>query len=66
MAADYITQKLKIMKHLGINNTQAIKARLKKETEGMSNVNTMEIRIDNICRSIIQNYFDGDRTYVAT
>ena len=66
MADDYITRKAKIMKHMGITNTRAIKALLKKETEGMNNVMAMEIRIDNICRSIIQNYFDGDRTYVVT
>ena len=66
MKSNYITTKLKIMKQMGINDTQTIKAQLKKETEGMTNIQAAEIRIDNICKSIIQNYLNGDRTYVTS
>lgn len=65
MIKDYIAEKCKILKDLGINNSLLLEATFRRKIKGMTDEGKMEIRIDQLSRDIIRNYFEGDRTYLV-
>lgn len=62
---DYIREKCRVLKELGLTNTKAIKEYLKAETADIADEEKRENKIDRLARTLIMNYYDGDRTYVG-
>lgn len=61
---NYIEQKCKVLSQLGMTDTPAIKSYLQAKVSNVNDNVQKEIRLDNICRTMIVAYFDGDRTFV--
>ena len=61
---DYIKDKVKILSHIGLKNKAAVEAYLREKTANCTSKEQMEIKCDIAARSIIMNFYDGDRTFV--
>lgn len=65
MTHDYLTHKVRVLGHLGLTNKKALKAYLQSQVVGLAG-EKREIRLDNISRSLLMAYYDGDYTFVKT
>ena len=59
----YLDLKVEMLADFCLNDSEAIRAYLEKNTEGMPEGEKKEIRLDTLCRDLIMAYYDGDRTY---
>lgn len=59
-----IDYKCHVMEELGMTDTKAIKEHLCKRIEGITDKSLFERRLDNACRQMIMDFYDGDRTFV--
>ena len=62
---DYIREKCRVLKELGLTNTSALKAYFKAETKDITDEAKRENKIDRLARDLINNYYDGDRSFVG-
>lgn len=58
----YITEKSQLLADFGMSDRLATRAYINEKIKGAQG--NLEIQIDNICHTLIKNYFDGDRTFV--
>ena len=63
---EYINTKCATLADLGISNRRKLKNYFISETANISDPTQRENKIDRLARSIIMNYYDGDRTFVGT
>ena len=61
---DPIKHKVKVLGQLGINNKEKLKSYLNKRTSGITDDVKLDQRLDIICRKIILDFYDGDKTFV--
>lgn len=61
---EYIKEKLRILKDFGLTDKAAIKDYLKEKLKELPDNSKRNIRIDNICRKLIEDFLDGDHTFV--
>ena len=64
-APDPIAEKTEILKQLGLSNEEAVKAHLVKETANITDPLKMEMKLDRVAHSMIMNFFNGDKQFVA-
>jgi uncharacterized protein (UPF0305 family) len=62
-SVDYITIKVELLDDFGLTDKMAVEQYLRNKTANM-NERQMEIMVDNIAKTMIDNFFDGDTTYV--
>ena len=61
-----VREKAALLAQMGINNKEAVREYLKKETAGITDPLKMEMRLDRVAHSMIMNFFDGDKQFVLT
>ena len=61
---EYIDFKVKVLKELGMKNTDKVKAYLTTEIKGISTEYSQQAKVDRLCHDMISNYFEGDKTFV--
>ena len=61
---EYIKEKLRVLKDFGLTDKAAIKDYLEEKLEELPDNSKRNIRIDNICRKLIEDFLDGDYTFV--
>jgi hypothetical protein len=57
--------KKQILSELDMTDSEAVEAHLIKETQDITDPLKMEMRLDRVAHSMIMNFFDGDRQFVA-
>ena len=60
-----IELKTTILYELGMTDSKAVEAHLIKETQDITDPLKMEMRLDRVAHSMIMNFFDGDKQFVA-
>ena len=60
----YINYKIRILSEIGICNKAKLKSYLESETANIRNEVRLERRVDELCRKLIINYFEGDETFI--
>ena len=60
---NYIEYKTELLYQLGINDRIAVKAYLSRQCSNAPTEMKKRIKIDNAARTIMMNYYDGDRTF---
>lgn len=60
-----VREKAALLAQMGINNKEAVRTYLKKETAGIEDPLKMEMKLDRVAHSMIMNFFDGDKQFVA-
>lgn len=60
---DYISMKVEVLNDFGLTDKIAVNQYLRRKTANMSE-RQMEIMVDNIAKTMIDNFFEGDTTYV--
>ena len=58
-----IATKARFLKQFGISDTKKVIRYFTEHMEGVEEKNA-EIRLDNLSKTIMKNYFNGDRTFV--
>lgn len=61
---DYLEQKVDVMVEFGLTDEEALREYLVRETANDPTEKSREMHIDRLVRTIIDNYYDGDRTFV--
>ena len=61
---DPIKYKCGVLEELGLTDTEKVKSYIKEKTNGMENDAAFERRLDNVCRQMIMDFYDGDKTFV--
>jgi hypothetical protein len=60
-----VREKAVLLAQMGMTDKEAVKAHLVKETTNITDPLKMEMRLDRVAHSMIMNFFDGDRQFVA-
>ena len=60
---DYVDFKAELLCQLGLNNKEEVKAHLKSKSANAETELKRRIQIDNAARTIMMEYYDGDRTF---
>lgn len=60
---DYITLKVELLDDFGLTDNESVEQYLREKTSSMNEMQ-MEIMVDNIAKTMIANFFDGDTTYI--
>lgn len=61
---DYLVYKTEVLRQLGLTDKAAVKAHLQRKSKDADTELKRKIQIDNVARTMLMNYYDGDRTYV--
>lgn len=61
----YLTEKCNTLVELGLTNYDALKSYLTMETHGITDKEKKENKIDRLSRTLLSNFYDGDKTYVG-
>lgn len=56
--------KVRVLKHLGMTDKEKVKEHLLSKTEGITDEAKLNQRLDIVCRSMIEHFYDGDKTFV--
>lgn len=62
-AKTYIEHRVDMLAEFGISDTAALKSYLINKTKNATSEVKKEIQVDNICKTILDDYFNGDRTF---
>lgn len=65
-AKQYLTYKTKVLYQLGLTDHIEVKRYLEKKCEGAETVLKAKIKIDNAARTIMDDFYNGDKTFVDT
>ena len=60
---NYLAYKVKILKQLGLTDTKATEAYLANASRYATTETKRQIQIDNAAKTLLFNFYDGDRTY---
>ena len=61
---DYLDQKVEVLGHIMVGlDKEAVKSYIARNTANAKTEAKREIRIDNITRTIMMDYFNGDRSF---
>lgn len=61
---EYLKEKLRTLRDFGLTDKAALKDYLEEKLDAMPDNSKRDIQLDNICRQLILNFLDGDRTFV--
>lgn len=61
---EYLKEKLRVLKEFGLTDKVALQNYLEEKLEEMPDNAKRDIQLDNICRRLICDFLDGDRTFV--
>ena len=61
---NYIDEKADILSHFGLTKKSEVKEYLRSKTADCKTAAQREIRCDIIARTLLDNFYDGDRTFV--
>lgn len=64
ITTDPIQYKVRVLKHLGMTNKEKVKQHLLNKTKGITNEAKLNQRLDIVCRQMIMDFYDGDKTFV--
>jgi hypothetical protein len=64
IATDPTKYKVRILKHLGMTDKEKVEAHLLSKTNGITNEAKLSLRLDIVCRSMIENFYNGDKSFV--
>lgn len=63
---DYLDYKAKVLYQLGLTDFDEVKAYLEEKCANATTETKKRIQIDNAARKIMMEYYEGDRSFVAS